>query len=549
MKKINLPHIHKYIFFGILIFYCAFTARYGFENWDTGYIPSFSWRIVNGQSAYENFFYKGPPLTLYFHAIFMEILPETGQFYFIRILNYLLFGLQVYLTVSGFYNFFREKMRFNKWSIMSAGFIISLLNFPPYPWPTTDGLLFSAVAFYILSRNKISLAPLQIFLVAFFCMASTLTKQSFYFIPMIFTVWIYFSYGFKKSLAFVGSCLIIGTIFLVWITSITSLSVFIDLITKETYLKGLFYAGFMDYLLLSRDKYLIAFLGILLFYFNLKNTHSPWHRLLKSTSLSFLFTAILLCFLRDFLIASRTAMIGCFLGVCCSILFPFTLKKFKYFLPILVLQGIAWCCSISMGYSFPILFSTGIILSILLVHENYFEKKNNRVFLYFIGISLCLIAYSYNWKPYRDKSFPELTQRLDAISPKLKYINTTEDNFKKLLELKKLTQKYGPKYICAPNIAIAHYIFNTESVLPADWIINTEINRNPGLFIEIASNPENYIFLEKSFLKKEELMPEKKEDFSLIASYIYRNFKKIDETQYFIIYNSIEKNEKFPEIN
>lgn len=548
MKSTN----YRIIFFIIIFIYCVLNARYGFENWDTGYIPSFSWRIVNGQSAYEDFFYKGPPLTLYFHAIFIKILPEIGQFYYIRILNYLFFGLQVYLAVSGFYNFFGDKMRFNKWSLMSVGFIISLLNFSPYPWPTTDGLLFSAAAFYIVSRNKITINLFQIFIVAFFCMAAALTKQSFYFIPVIFTPWIYFSYGLKKCAVFLLSCLLLASLFVLWITSITTWSVFIDFITKETYLKGLLFVGFIDYFLLDSEKYYVYFvisIGILAFYFRLKTIVSTWNRLLKSISLSLVVTAILLCFLHDFLIASRIAMIGCFIAVCCLIFFPFSLKKLKYFMPILVLQGIAWCCSISNGYSYPILFSTGIVLIILFLHQNYFDKQNQKVILYACGISLCLIAYSYNWKPYREKSFPELTKRLDEISPKLKYIKTNEDNFEKLLELKKLTQKYGPRYICAPNIPIANYIFNTQSVLPADWIINSEINRKPGLFIEIASNEENYIFLEKSFLEKEELMPEKKEDFSLIASYIYRNFKKIDETQYFIIYNSIEKNEKFPEIN
>jgi hypothetical protein len=44
-------------------------------------------------------------------------------------------------------------------------------------------------------------------------------------------------------------------------------------------------------------------------------------------------------------------------------------------------------------------------------------------------------------------------------------------------------------------------------------------------------------------------MPPKKENFSAIADYIYRNFKQIDETNYFIIYNGIEKNEQIPKIN
>ena len=481
----------------------------------------------------------------------MEILPESGQFYFIRISNYLLFGLQVYFTVSGFYNFYGDKIHVNKWSLMSVGFIISLLNFSPYPWPTTDGLLFSAIAFFLLSRNKLSITYIQLFAVSFFCMAAALTKQSFYFIPIIFTLWIYLSYGIKKCLAFIAGCLLIGIVFLLWIASITDLSVFIDLVTKETYLKGLLYAGLIDYLLIREKNYIyfIVLFGIVIFYIRFKNIDSKWLRLIKSTSISLAFTAVIVCLLYDFLIASRIAVISCLFGLLHAILIPFSFKKLQYYLPVTVSLGIAWCCSISMGYSYPILYATAIILSLLVLYENYFERETASRYLGILGVILSIVAFSYNYKPYRERNVTELAYRLDSVSPKLRYIYTNRSNFDKLSELKHLLEKYGPNFICAPNIPMAHYLFNTKSVLPADWIINTEINRNPGLFLKIASNPENYIFLEKSFLEREELMPEKKEDFSIITSYIHRNFIKIGETKYFIIYNSLARHEKFPEIN
>ncbi|MNY17585.1 hypothetical protein D3C86_1509100 [compost metagenome] len=112
-----------------------------------------------------------------------------------------------------------------------------------------------------------------------------------------------------------------------------------------------------------------------------------------------------------------------------------------------------------------------------------------------------------------------------------------------------MIEKYGNRYIVAPSFPMAHYVFNTQSVLPADWLTNNEVNRDPSRFLKIASEKENFIFLEKSFLDgSEEFMFDKKEDFSVIAVYIYKNFKKIDETRHFIIYNTIEKNEEFPVI-
>ena len=102
MKSVN----YKIIFFCVVLFYALIISQFGFENFDTGYLSSFSWRIVSGQDAYKDFIYKFPPVSIYFHAFFMKILPEIGQFYFFRILNYLFFAFQVFFTVSGFNNFY-----------------------------------------------------------------------------------------------------------------------------------------------------------------------------------------------------------------------------------------------------------------------------------------------------------------------------------------------------------------------------------------------------------------------------------------------------------
>ena len=134
MLKFNNSTVYKYLFCVIVAFYSLVLAQFGLENFDTGYIPSFSWRIINGQAVYQDFIYKGPPVSLYFNALFMYVLPENGQFFFIRITVYLLFALQVFLVVSGLdhsYNF--SKFRINKCGLMCVGFIVSLLNFSAYP--------------------------------------------------------------------------------------------------------------------------------------------------------------------------------------------------------------------------------------------------------------------------------------------------------------------------------------------------------------------------------------------------------------------------------
>ncbi len=188
------------LFAFIVIFYCLVLAHIGFEFWDTGYITSFSWRIVNGEKVYEDFLYKGPPITLYFHAFFIKFLPEVGQFYWIRVTNYLLFAFQVFFTVKAFDNFYTlGKFNINKWAIMTIGFIISLLNFPPYPWPTTDGLFFASISLFFTSKLKEN-NIIYLFIIAFFSVLSALAKQSFYLIPLFFIIFITIQKGIQKGM-------------------------------------------------------------------------------------------------------------------------------------------------------------------------------------------------------------------------------------------------------------------------------------------------------------------------------------------------------------
>jgi hypothetical protein len=550
MGKLKKIDVYLILFIGIVLFYCLVLARYGFEFWDTGYIPSFSWRILNGQNAYEDFIYKGPPLTLYFHAFFMKILPEFGQFYWIRITNYLLFAIQVFLVVTAFNRLYSLKnIGINKWALLSICFVISLLNFPPYPWPTTDGLFFASIAFYILSFK--SKSHLHLVLIALFSVLSALTKQSFYPVPIMFLGWILLNYGYKKAISYSLFLLVFVGLFLSWIASITSLSKFIAFTTGETTKGQLFYSGFLNYFWLYDSKWLyiliVAMVSVVVLWILSKSNTISFSLITKIFALVLVAFTFILCFTFEFLIASRMAMMSCFFGLLsqCNV----TLKSMQQQSTVALLLGIAWCCSISLGYPFPILFSTGIILSLLVLFQKEIEMlKKYRLFSPIV-ILLVVFAFSYTKYPYREVLITKLDSPLGEISPKLQFITSSKSNLEKLKDLKNLKAKYGDHFIVAPNIAMAHYLFNSNSKMPADWLINSEINKNPKAFIESASNKENYVFLEKSFLVGEELMPEKRENFSIIAEYMYQNFNHIEETNYFIVLNGNKKNEPLPQIN
>ncbi len=538
---------YKYLFLLIIAFYCLVLSQFGFENFDTGFISSFSWRIINGQDVYEDFLYKFPPVTIYFHAFFMKILPTTAQFFFFRIIDYVFFALQVFFIVSGFNNLYDlKKLTVSKWGLMCVCFIISLLNFPPCPWTTTDGLLFVSVAFWIVSINKKEINFLKLFFVALFCMLSALSKQSFYLIPFVFLIWIYIKYGLKKGLVFLSQILVLFLVFYNLILSITTWLNFIKQTTGETTLYQLFRTGLHNYIFVSIKLFalillIICFISVTYLYITKKKIE-VLYPLLKWSSIILFSIALLFLLFKRAEVGSRIAFDACLLGVFYTYL---TAKKnISSLAPIFVTLTIAWSASISLGYAYPVLFATGIIMSFIVLMID--EIKINPKYYLALAIISCTVAFSYNVRPYREKNIFSLTYPLEKISPKLKYIKTNKESFEKYSELKVLIHKYGDNFIVAPSFPVANYLFNNQSELPADWIINTEINRRHNLFIRIASEKKNYIFLEKSFLNHEEFVPDKIENFSYISYFIHQKFNMIEETKHFIVYNSLKKDEKLP---
>lgn len=539
MKTLN----YKIILFLIITFYCLILSQYGMETWDTGYMSSFAWRIVNGQHVYEDFIYKFPPVTIYAHAFFMKILPETGQFFYFRIIAYLSFLLQVYFFVSGTYLIYNIK-KVNKWGLIILCFLISWLNFPPYPWPTTDGLLYASIAFWIVAKNtKVNFA--QLFLIAFFSLLSALSKQSFYLIPLLILVWIYLRYNLKASLYYIISLSILIGIFILLICQITTWQNFKQQLNGTLDLRDLYIVGFHHYVFMP-FKFFVALTIIIstsLFIY-LKKTNQKISQLtpyLKKIAILFLLVAIFLFLINKFFVASFLA----FDAAAIALLYSYFEKKktISYLFPLVVLIAISWSVSISLGYQTTLLFATGIILTFITLFENEVSINPKKYIL--IGLPLCLVAFAANKNPYHEDSILELNYSLESISPKLKYIKTKKETFEKHLELKQLIKKYGENYIIAPSMPMANYLFNTQSQLPGDWLLDHEIDGQNERFIKICSNKKNYIFIEKSFVTGEDFK-ESTIKASPTAWYIYKKFNKIDATKYFIVYNSIKTNEKLP---
>lgn len=543
MKELHF----KIIFFIILSIYCLFFSQFGMENWDTGYIPSFSWRVVNGQNIYEDFIYKGPPITIYFHAFFMKVLPVAGQFFFIRISSYLLFATQVYFTISAFDNWYTFKnFGISKWALITICFILSVLNFPPYPWPTTDGLLFASIALWILSKN-IKMGWLPMASVGFFIVIATFTKQSFYLIPIGFLSYFLVVYGFQKMLQFGLLLLFFFGLYISWISSYTSLSNYLEQTSNQTSFIDLYNSGISNYMHCFKSKWIL----LLVIFFPILP--------------SFRFRKVYLAFIKNYLkwllLGILVISIGFqlfqlernasmqFFVICVLALvyyYFFIQNDIAFLAPIFLALLLAWSSAISVGSPYPIFYYTGMIVSfIVLFYKEIPKFKFDLILQKVVLLLLCLSSFASNRFPYRDGAIEDLTCDLGLISPKLKFIKTDQETYEKHLEMKQLVEKYGQHFIVAPNTPLANYIFDSQSELPADWIITNEVMGRESIFLKIAANKKNYIFIEKEYLE-DKLYLNYMILYSQIATTIHEKFIEIDQTKHFIVYNSLQKNEKLP---
>lgn len=535
-----MNNLFKYLFFALVLFYAIVLSQFGFENWDTGYFTSFSWRILNGQNPYSDFVYKGPPVTLYWHAFWLKVLPESGQYYFTRMVNYILFALQVFFTISAFDKYFTfRKFKVDKWAIMCLGFTLSLLNFPAFAWNTTDGLLFASAAFYAMTfRNS---PYLKFAIIALLCLLSALTKQSFYVIPLLFLVWIFIENGLKATLIFLGFTVIYLGLYALFIHQIAGFEIYSALTTGETNLAGLIYVGIIEYFLFFHNITIsgsILAITLLLTWFTRNQKTTILHNFVRILCLILIVTSIILCLLDEIRIASKVA----FVALALLVLYRYIFEKdsIQTLAPAAVALGIAWSASISFGYSYPIFYFTGIMAGIISLAYADIKIYIAPRFLILLSIIIFGIGLSNNYRLYREKPLPELTYSMDDVSRKLMYIKTSKENLEKHLELKQLVQKYGPNFIVAPSIPMANYLFDEQSNLPADWIINTEVDRQYDFFVTLASDTNNFVFLEKSYLVGEEMSLADKRQTSEISWQIYTKFKKVGETKHFIIYNGFK---------
>lgn len=484
------------------LLYSILYAPLGFEDTDTGFIIAFGHRVAAGEIPYRDFYYIRPPLSALFSGLLVKLIPYEAQVLHIRQLFYFYVSIIVLLTISAVRLTGVALNKKETASVFVVSYVISVHNFPPMIWHTIDGLFWSAIALFFIAKTVSAKehGSLYLFLAGIASAFAALTKQSYYFLPLLLVLAItihnrsFLAYERKLKLhPFLIGVAAPALLFLYWLNQNNLIGDFLFQ-TKGAGLIDFIKAGFLayPYSIFTSWPTLIAFAlsifyGLYLYKFGKKNLFAD-----ALNGIVIIWCAVYIALNIYKTVNASEALNPIFSLRFDTALFISTFAWSAYnliklhncnhidenaqlnFHKISALGLlISWMSSISWGYMTPALYFTPI--SLIAAQA----LKQNSIIISRIGrasVLILLICISIsNLKPYRDESVGHLSKDLGEISERVSGIYSTSQTFDKYKELKELLLKLGcDKTAVLPSQPLAHYLFGCKNPLRADWEMDAE---------------------------------------------------------------------------
>ena len=495
----------------IAVLYFVVYGRYGFSDTDDGFVTGFAWRIFNGATVYRDFIYVRTPLTPLIHAFVMKVLPLNDYIISERALFYITVLVYSYLATAALQGIFQDddSLRKDGWIYTSAFFVFSIHNFPPCAWYTVDGVFFSVAGAYFLMRRKASLPSAAA--AGALLVASALTKQSFYLMPLIGLAYLCIVRRRMRDLvAYLTTCSALVLVFALTLKHLGVLAEFLYQTHVETHVKDAIYAGVNVYL--SKGAKYLGYCLIVIVCARLVVPMLPdrlrFLSVLKQPAAVFLgiFFAENMLFVASNIYYSNVAWIPQMeLGYAQALFWVaayFAISEMREDrdrgVSFFVLLMVAWSASISWGYRTPLLFSAplvfgGVRVAWRLGDWNISSRKVASLVLVggIVTFGIC------NLFPYRDLDGRLRDQRdLGDLTPRLSGIIAGDKTFAKLTEFLNLQRKYGDRFITLSAFTTSHFITGTINPAPADWLHNTEVAAKTGEIFSRLNSDDLYALVD-----------------------------------------------------
>jgi hypothetical protein len=581
--------IFRYAYLLVPILYMVFFGRYGWSDTDDGFILGYAWRIFNGEVPYKDFIYVRPPLSLYLHSMEFHLFP--AEFVYIGARSIAVLQVFLYSMISSFLlNEINNKTSYvsYNWKVWgSVGFLLSISFITPMPWHTIDGLFFSTIALFFISKK----GHLTVFVAGFLIFAACMTKQSFYPLLVAFPVGLALMKRRNEAITFVSAVVVSLVSFIFYLKYVGAYSYFIEQTSGSTSLVDALKAGVYSYL---KSSVIVAFVSAPIWYFLRWLTNKIKIKNSISLPVIFIFCALFAAvgkhWLNDPWVILKNIEISHIMFICAGLFALLEYRRGKDFSAILLglSLAIAWCSSISWGGPSPAFFSTPLIFGFLHLFGTYSKYEFTQVakFIYSPKLSNLNIKNSVNFQypkrilkeeptndlasisgiiksnlrpegallifyvgigiiaashPYRDGYIGDLSCDLGKIEKKYTYIFTTENNCRKVSEAKELADKWKYQaYIFLPAYTISYFINGIQNPLPIDWPMRAEMGKNEVLYNDKLISNVDVVFIDLK--QANEFGTSDKSKFYVPSiSYITKHWSLLEKRDFYAIYSNPNK--------
>ncbi|MEL6589994.1 MAG: hypothetical protein AAFQ68_07940 [Bacteroidota bacterium] len=530
------PYIGIFLLLAAALYSWAF-APYGYCDTDQGFMPGLAWRVLNGELPYLDFDYVRPPLSVFFHAGTLQLLPTAWEGIGVRVIFYLMMAASAFWTTRSLQQFFDyQNLGLSPAVFALLAFVFGVHNYPPMPWHTVDGIFWASLGFFLICTRSGWLWQ-SLGLVAM--LAAAASKQAFYPMPLIGVglIWILAEYRFDWRVLLlpvlsVGILTFGLTLFLP-----DFIPAMLGQIMGAGSLEDILEAGFLAYakpLLLIVLPLIIVWQATSLYQWRWVPAGAFWLAFVGLLSLHVFVSWRNESYLGpSYGFAQAFWLLG--LGVAIK---GFWLNNQAYAV-LLSMLGLSWCAGISWGYMTPMLYFGPILFAFLLgLREEFNFQVPRYVFGAFSIFVIWCFAMLYQY-PYREAPRAETLYHLGEVFPSQQSVYTGLDVFQQNQELRQMQVKFGDRFTVLPALPAAHYLLDIQPVFRIDWAHNAEFGEaaeSQSLLAALAQETD-YVLLQ---LDKRDQWYQTERYGCLLAGAVADNWNKVLETNHFVMYQSPE---------
>jgi len=523
----------KVLFFSLLAGYCFYYAPYGINETDGGFLTGLAWQVLNGKVLYGDVIYVRPPLPVWLRAAELTLLPEPwavlGErwLFYGKVALYAWFGASLLCAGT------------RRWVLATLGFVVSAHCYPAAAWHTVDGILCSVLGFWLLFRGTQIKSTGYVILAAAAIFASTLCKQSFYPLALLF-IGLLIYLGDRRMAGWgIGFFLFCNVLFFSFLQWQGVLGNYLNLTGGAASGGQAFQHGMLDYFRIQPLLLALSFLLLLLVWGLLKNVARVIHFGKAISTVWALWIAILLGsyayaiwrnqdFTAPFAQARLLFDLSAIFGIMALKKRFWTLDQGLRFV---ALMAVSWCASVSWGYNLPILFAVPWVFTTMEMSRllNFSDSKKLKNIARATALVALLLVFRYGYEfIYRDGQRSQMTENMEQVFPQLRGIYSDTATFALYRDLKELSARYGPNFKTLPSFPQASYLCQAYPPLPLDWVVEREINSDHTLITSALQTKKPVLFLEKRFREQMQNDPELR-----LTLELFQQGKLIGETPHF----------------